>query len=93
MPLRVAEVSGWLKAVNECNQCPYGDRLAQGLCCGHLEIRQTPHEFSPVQLGFIPVWCPLPREELNNGKITTVGDRIKPLPNEHSESSLDREYR
>ena len=62
MPLRVAEVNGlWLKGVNECNHCPYArQHPGKPWRCEHPDLRMKEHEFETVQIGFIPIWCPLP---------------------------------
>lgn len=61
MPLRVAEVNGWIKGVNQCDKCPFATRNSEEFwICENRDIRMTGNEFKPLSIGFIPVWCPLP---------------------------------
>ena len=77
MALRTVELNGWLKAINECKNCPHKNiknNDASFPICGHPNIRQTEHEFTTrLQYGWIPIWCPLPKpasitEWLQNGQ-------------------------
>lgn len=88
MPLRVAEVNGWLKAVDCCDDCGFvklfgvdpvegSDIEATSVWrCGHPKIRQTPHEGMSLQRGFIPVWCPLPIYQMLRGPRTTATEAM-----------------
>lgn len=66
MPLRVAEINGWLKAVNKCRDCPFMQRYPEkGMVCEHGNTRRTENEFKSLSAeDVIPVWCPLPMPEI-----------------------------
>ena len=66
MPLRVAEVNGWLKAVNKCRECPFMGRYPEkGMVCEHHTVRMTENEFKSLSVeDVIPVWCPLPEPKM-----------------------------
>lgn len=101
MPLRVAEKDGWLKAINQCHDCPHYSRMLSGIKdhlagkfpsdigCFHDSIVKDKRG-KEVKLGYIPVWCPLPRDE-GDGKITVTGDKIDALVDPHRPESLDKE--
>lgn len=88
MPLRVAEINGWLRAVNRCFDCPHRKLKNADIhfpICEHNQIRMTQYEFSRTQDDFIPIWCPLPekvyyaKEDLKIEMVT----KLKTLDNEH----------
>ncbi len=79
MPLRVAEVNGWLKAVNKCRECPFMERYPEkGMVCEHSATRMTENEFKPLSAeDVIPVWCPLPEPgEKNKSPLLKLVDYL-----------------
>lgn len=96
MPLRVAEINGWLKAVNKCRECPFMQRYEKkGMVCEHNSIKMTEKAFTSLSPeDVIPVWCPLPEpgRDYREEKIETI-TKLKPLIDPHRPESLDREFK